>query len=42
MASAKSCAELPVETLDVQAHVLHDALGILAEATLKIDVTILD
>lgn len=42
MASANSCAEFPVETLDVQAHVLPAVLGILAEATLKIDVTALD
>lgn len=42
MASAKSCAELPAETLDVQTHVLPAALGILAEATLETDVTTLD
>lgn len=42
MASAKSRAMLPAETLDVQAHVLPTPLGILAEATLEIDVTALD
>lgn len=42
MASAKSCAELPAETLDVQTHVLPAALGILAEAILETDVTTLD
>lgn len=42
MASAKSCVELPAETLGVRAHVLPAALRILAEATLAIDVTALD